>query len=87
MLAQDRQIGHEPWVLHDPATERIADCQVARSHGLEQARDTDQGLLAQLQWVAPGVLDPPQQGVDSVQAPEGTQPQGAIAYRQVATLD
>ena len=85
--ADARQEGHQARVLECAAADRIGDRHVAEAGRLQQTRDPQPRILAQLQGVAIGIVEAPQDDVDLVQPLDRFEPDPPVADAQVITLD
>ncbi len=87
VAAQARQEAQERVALDEARAERVADHDLARARGLQEARHADHRVRAQLERIAELGADPAHDEIDRLEALDGLQIHAVVADREVRALD
>ena len=82
-----RQEGEERRRLDRAGAERIGNRDVAGARRLDEAGHAEDGIRAQFQRVAPGIVHAADDHIHALQALEGFQEDAAVAHGQIVALD
>ncbi len=82
-----RQIREQRGALHEPAPDRVRYGDVPRAQRLDQARNAEQRVGAELERIAKIVVHAPHDHVDLLQASERLQENAVVAHREIGAVD
>ena len=87
MPRERRQKGEQRRCFHRAGAERIGDRHIARARRLHQTRHAEDGIAAQLQRIAPGIVHAADDHVHRLQALERFQKNAPVAHGEIVALD